>query len=1108
MRRIDKFRLFIIAGILLSLMAASVAPAQELEDVIFLEGAYYNPVYKFKGVSADGTPTLCASADIVDPCTTDACKPCMNGATFFSGNVQQWGVSADGPTQNIPNDGANHYLARSSIGWASPATVGWVNPSGDGSPGNPRDAAEGLAQKGSEYIKEVENIFYSYYDNTGDVQNPDDIYLAYDFDLSTGYVIDPATGEPRSAVLFDDAAANGAKQNFFRAWKINPNIFINKEGKIVDPNVDPEAIHIKSRLLDIAYYQSAALVLKGNLCLEKAFNVRFMKFRSEGNEIDDELKFLGWSAIHKELRASSDGAWGYFNDASQIWLDVFASPIQRKYLVDLAESRKLGQQDNSHFTKEPPSDWAEPENWPPMVYDGYKDAVIMMRALAQRAKVVHEVARRLVLTEQRPKAAELVANNVRQLAMEEGVIMSILFADNNGNLPDNHEEHYPGLAESFLEYRKAVTSMIQTGKAANNERLNALGFDRDIVKIVPGSNNEKSFTYEHLSGKLFSANDNQALNELKISWDQDELAKKAKTQYSLKASNFLSEIDRIGDQYDRELIAITGYDGQGDPNLTNPAEGGGLLEQQIGNVELASNAIQRVIRQMENVHLRIENEKKRVEQVNSELGVRADMSIKYGGKEATLTKEISDIQAEMAFANNLANAAASALSPSSWVTFGVPAAVHTANAFVQRNLQRKIGAKQAEMVKLRAEKEAAFIYSDQRINDINSEARIKEWYLELRIYEIDLLDAELRYGQELDKLAQYYTDIENLVMRRERAETRVVQRHFADPTFRIEVNEKALIAEQKFQKAQAAVYLCAKSLEYKWPLHPDRTFLKDEIAQIVRARTADTLLKLMSGLDTKNGEQVGDGWDLFYWNFSLRKDYLKMTESVAQPDGSTLTEYQQFQNWLKFLKADPANLVDRDKNGTMDHLSIPFSTVKFDINDGQELESQSLYTSTGEKKTMPGRPIFDARLWDDKIDLVHVNVIGGNNVYPSGVGGMPVELWYGGSGFVRTKEDKIDTDGAVLDFIAYPAGLSWKIDNNDDGFGWVLEEYTAQAMTAKTVTNPRDVPADVFHTKNFRELPVAATGWRLLIPLDGTNFDAIRDIEIIIIHKARTRPAI
>ena len=652
--------------------------------------------------------------------------------------------------------------------------------------------------------------------------------------------------------------------------------------------------------------------------------------------------------------------------------------------------------------------------------------------------------------------------------------------------------------------------MIQIRDAANNDNLNALGFDKNIVIVTPGSIAvPHEFTFDYRYSKLLHE-PGKPSGVLDESQNKDEKAKNAKIGYKLKASDFLSQVDNISNHYDMELIAITG-EIMGEPNIENPENGGGLLDQQIDNVQIAINAIERVIRLMENVHLRIEIEKERVAAVNAELNVRADMVIKYGNKEAILTKEIANIRGEMARASGMAQAASSSL-------FG--GAAHALNAERQRNYQLQLGRKQAQMAKLRSEKEAQFIYSDQRINDINSQTSIKTWFLELRTLEIDLLDAQIRYGMEINCLAQYYTNIENLLMRRDRSKQRVILKHFADPTFRIEVLNAALDAENKFQHAQAEIYLTAKSLEYKWPLKPIQTAFSDIFAKIIRARTAKTLIELMSELTTINlncENMSGAGRQSFYWNYSLKKDYLNIKDSIKKPGGTVVSTSKQFKTWLLDLKNNPENIVvyddikrkyvsilHSDNTTASRYISIPFSTVKFNVNEGMDTEAISIRDSDDQRITISGRPIFDDRLWDDKIDLIHVNFVG-NRIYRKNAELMPVVLLYGGTSFLRTREGILTDDGQFYDFITYSS--NWETYQVNDVFAWRSVEYRPQAMSAKLTSDPAGIPRDVIDTNNFRELPVAATGWRLIIPLVDVNIEEIDDIEIIILHKARTRPA-
>ena len=1065
----------------LSILFIALANAKHLEDMILLQGQYDNPSY--------------TEIPSVKSINTNTCS-------FFSGNVSQ---------KNSPNDG-KHFLFQSSIGWLTPSAIGWVKPENKITADGIDNAAEYFVKQGYTYLNSLKTLFDHYYDTTSDDStfDPDEIYMAYDFSSTDGKIIDPVTGKEKKEIIYEENDIKKTKQAFFNALKINPYLHINSNGDISQSNTSSDAL-IANLLLDISYYQSVSLIMQGNLCLEKAFSVRFYEFRNPNiDAIEDELQYLGWNSLENQFSHSKDGAWYNFNAASQVWLNVFASPIQRSYLLEYARDRKLGQENE----------------WRPAVYDGYKDIATMMKALSQRAKVVYEVARRLVLMQKKDRANELIEEWVQEFALEEDIIMNIVFADNNGNLPDNHQELYPGLSESFLTFRESITKLIQIREISNSNHLNALGIDKNLVILIPGSTlGSNEFTYDFLFDKYLHEPGNPA-GILRTSKKLDKEAKIAKENYKLKAADYLTQIDYICDHYDKELINITG-DISGQPNLDNPENGGGLLEQQINNITLSMNAIERVMRQMDNVYMRIEIERKRVAAVNDELNKRADMIIQYGNTESKLVDEMAKIQGEMAYANSMTQALATSFQgifTKNWIGSLGAGAIHSVNANIQRDLNRRLGKKQEQMVQLRTEKEAQFVYLDQNINDINSESSIKTWFLELRTLEIDLIDAQISYGMALNRLSQYYSDIESLVMRRDRAKQRVALKHFADPTFRIEILKSTFESENTFKKAQEEIYLTAKALEYKWPIHPSQSNFKRIFNNIFKARTADDLIEIMDTMDNTNlqsEEQAGAGRQTFYWNFSLRKDYLNMTEEIITHDGQSISSKKQFQNWLLELKNSPDNIVVYDdmkrkwvsivlidnKQTSEKYLSIPFSTVKFNINGKIYLESKEMRDSSGQLITIPNRPIFDERLWDDKIDLIHVNFVG-YNMYSNEQSPtlMPVVLLYGGSSFVRTREVMKTSENQYIDFITYPS--NWETHVLEDGsFARRSIEYRPQAMSAKLTTRPQDIPQDVIDTNNFRELPVAATNWRLIIPLESTNFENISDIEIVMLHKARTLPS-
>jgi hypothetical protein len=1051
------------------LLLSTMAGAENLEDVVFIQGEFDNASHK------------------------DAC-------VFFSGNIDSSATS--------PNNG-NAYLQESSFGTPMPATMGWVVPDAAGLPDAPKNAAEQLIKDGYGYVEDMKAVFNSYYQNEKPL-DPKEIYLAFDW-LTNGIMNSGGMGQIEingelfdADMLFDEDKAANAKKCLFTAFSMNPYLTYK---------VDTVDVDLRYLLLDIPYYQCAALLMQGNLALERAFYVRFFEeLRSSGPVINDELKSLGWNVSADMFDDTyEEGAWKYFSEASQVWLDVFASPIQRGYLMEFAPLRTLDYQDHPAFkdTSRPGTLPAD-AGWPPIVYEGYKDVASMLTALSQRARVVQEVASRLVLKLERNLATGLVEKYVQEIALEESVIMSMFFPD---GLPDEHESKYPGLAESFLELRDVIAQLEQLRNAAVNPRLNALGFDKDVLfirSVEPTSTDRTLYTFNWLKNQLLT-NENNPSGALLTSFEDDEAAKTDRKNFDLKASTYLSEFDEIKDEYNQQLISLCGPDpsNSGAPNLENPIAGGGLLEQQNDNVEVSLNAIERVKRQMENVHARIEIEQDLMEQLGIVSDKRIQIIYKTGNKVAQLQKEIADIQLKIKMTELLMASASSMLSAipfhrsqprgpiGSLLSSGATAASAAAIAL----MQKKIGEKEVAITKLQTEKEAKFEYLNQEAASINSAAQIKTWFLELRTLEIDMYDAEIRYSQEVNRLAQMYNEIENKVMRRDRALKRLTRRSFADPTYRIEATNAALKAEDSFRIAQIWVYFMAKALAYKWPLKESDPHLSYILQEILQARTAEKLKSLaneMRNYDTTN--QGNPGASYYYWNYSLCKDYLGMTSDKKDTSGNILKPYEQFRAYLNGLKNMPENIVQVDGK---DYLAIPFSTVAFDIEDDDE-NSARIENSEGQAYSASATPIFQTGLWDSKIDWVQVNIVGN---YGSQT--MEIFLWYGGSTFVRTRDSFTsylpDLDVNVdVDFIAY-SNPAYSFTYQTRGFGWDAMAYIKQKMTAKLVSDPRDIPDAVFKNDAFRERPVAATDWRLLIPLENANIENIRDIEINILYTARTK---
>jgi hypothetical protein len=137
--------------VVLFVSAAVPAAAQELEQMIFVQGFYDNP-------ASTGTP---AGAGIA-----------ANACSLFSGSVS--------PKETAPHDGdGKYYLTQASIGWPAPATIGWIDPNA----AFPANAAEQLAYLGYQYLKAIKTLFAGYYQNDNPT-TPASIYLAFDYVLT------------------------------------------------------------------------------------------------------------------------------------------------------------------------------------------------------------------------------------------------------------------------------------------------------------------------------------------------------------------------------------------------------------------------------------------------------------------------------------------------------------------------------------------------------------------------------------------------------------------------------------------------------------------------------------------------------------------------------------------------------------------------------------------------------------------------------------------------------------------------------------------------------------------------------------------------------------
>lgn len=1006
-----------------------------------------------------------------------------------------------------------HALVMSSIGYAFPNTLGWVNP--DAIAGQPKNAAESLVMDGETHVKALQNLFASYYKNS-DPETPNSIYLAYDFFLydetkeqinfavNDSYV-DPSSNTLIPTTLFDPSEAASAKEAVFTALQLDPFMTFTLNANDGDSSNDKE-VAVANLLLDISYYESASYIMKGNLALEKAYTFRFggTAIANNNQPIFNELKELGWETAGDGQFGSTSGAWHWFNKAAEVWRDVVKSPIQRDMLSVWAASRDLDYLTHPAFTGG--NDTLDQE-----VFDGYKDTAIIYKSLAQRAKILNEVAGKLVLILERDRAAEVVSEIASQLAVEEAFWSEYFF---DGVLPEGYNDKYPGLASSIYELKGNLTNVGKLRSVALNPDLNGLGFDKNVLFIKAQDAGQTDFrsTYDWFTTTLFrnGGAPDGALNEAILA---DNNAIDVRKNFLHSALDYLSQYEALSNEYDTQLIGITGNDGTGKPNFQTPESGGGLLQQQIQNVDVAKNEIERVNVQMLNINASIQIE---IERLSNQLSLdnkKIRMINEKGDEVGDLQEQIGNIQGDMAFASSMAAAASSASSGGLWSDIkggsAIAAGAHTINAYIQRDLNRKIGLKQKAITRLQTEKEAQFVYFNQEQAANDSAALIQNKFLDMRVLQIDLINSQIRLAQEINRLAGFYDQIDLLRNQKSLAELRLTQRNFVDPTYRIEVTNAALAAESSFDSLQRWVFLMLKSLEYKWPLTGEGkdSEVNSARSDILQARTASQLSDILTSKVSRYDDIQSFGQGFYYSSFSLKDDHFGFNIGNSSTEAKNL-----FVQQLQDMENDPENNVIELSNGTR-YLGIDFSTVKFNL--PNNFVQQITVNVDGEggsssEQTAQARPLFDSELWDNKISWVQVNV-NGSNVYKHDSQQLPIQLWYGGTGYIRTKEafciNAEDENGnptsVKVDYREY-AKPAYEFSLNGGQLSWTAKDYIKQTVNAKLVTSPRNIPDYALQFNAFAERPVASSGWKVLLPLDGLNIANISDIELTVVSKART----
>jgi hypothetical protein len=778
------------------------------------------------------------------------------------------------------------------------------------------------------------------------------------------------------------------------------------------------------------------------------------------------------------------------------------------------------------------------------LFSGYKDLVMLFGLLRDYADTTVEVARLYVMrsgpdgddngvSDDIEHALDLVQETHQRLLLDGQTLLAVFRACSidgdpctiDDDCPEIPDPPYPaiqqtcelgrrlpptghasGVAEAITGWEGGLTRLTEVRSFVEGN-TNILGYSPDFLMLVHDEQPPLDCwdSYNCLSDFLYPGDGCDPYADPPNCDDSTPLGRAVNRRrhaeltyadYRGKIDQLKAEFSDVGSTLGLRLSQIVGkYQGQ--PGYDTPFdcgpppdgnEGSEICLQML-SIDIAKNRIERNRVEKTNLIKQVEIEIERRAQQHNIKDAMSSVYIKYGDKQASLTEKISYIQAAQVFADKMADAVDKFASGNPWG--GGAAAV---NAALQAGFE--IGKGQLEKQKeLAAAAEQAEINAlDDDLLDIESQANIKTWLLQLDELMVDSLEASLVLNQEIARLTSLLNEQADLERRIAESNTALAGRYHADPTHRMRMQGAMVEAVKEFENAQKWTFFTARALEYKW----NRPFVTEgppvySLGSIYRARQATELMDVYAAMKTYDvGPDRGDYFDAI----SLRKDVFGFLDGETYIDPVTGEP-------IGALEAFRQRLLQSVENG---QLNLDFSTV---VNPPASNFFRGAVWSWNEQ-TQQWVLISDG-LWNDKITTLDIVLVG------PGYRGARVaaDLTYAGTSFVRNDEpgqfDPARPDHIEGEMTAYTTRHWYKI-----GDDWRMKEGYKGGINLLEIppTDPRPQDADCdielglgMTWDLFQERSVAATGWRLSVTdaQSFIDFDTLEDIEVWMCHLAHTR---
>ena len=836
--------------------------------------------------------------------------------------------------------------------------------------------------------------------------------------------------------------------------------------------LNPDDPVLGSLLLDIYHDRTVASVLLGRPVTEDAEYARFglsleAPLPPNGFLIDVEIPLYRqvldtnrnvlneyFSLLTDDLGLPGDPPSGY---------RIFQNHVPARALEPLTTTNSMGE--------------TIPVTSDPVLFDGYKDLVLLFQLLRDHGQSAETLAGLLIGRDSigdREEAATLIADTQRFLLMH-GEVLKGMFE----TLPPDDDPS--GLAHAIRGWEDTLEALTYLEQILSGNS-NLLGFADDFMMFVQKFSTQGGTeffdSYDALRVRL---DPTVGENPLRSASEALQLALDAYDQYRNNEDELAQQFQHSSITYADRLRDLVGAFPHEPAYEQNPMGlPGSELDQQIRSIELGRLQIRRNHVEVQNVNREIQIE------LNKAVNI-SNVVVDFGSQQAELTKEIGIINGVQASANALADA----LSPEKLLTgrlFGFGA-----NAIVQ-------GVGEGLKSDLEARKEEMAALQQATITGIETDATVKTLALRLNTLAVDSQEAAVLLKQEMNRLIALQREKADLEQKIAEQDAAIASRYFADPIHRVGLVTEMLDANLTFNEARKWLYFMLRAFEYKWNTkfqnveYPSGSGKRWSTATLFKLRNADELREMFRAIDNFESQLQLPRDDYFDW-FSMRDDFFgyrptnDLGQAVIYADpitGEPVDALTAFRSRL------------RQFQDTQGNIPIRFSTVR-------EVPGGTFFR--GPRFDPNGDPISNG-LYLDKIKWIKINLPGNHTVPRTRVSG---ELRYGGTSFIRNptvgtyhpeRPDRLQNE-----LTSYSTRY-WYLPGPDQP--WRFTEALSSTVTMQLSADPR-TPPTVQEIDVFKERSVATSEWVLTIftkDLGQTvlNIHELEDVELYFYHYAVTRP--